>query len=183
MNNETFLGWMKNLYGTFGKPAPQLHVVTAAYQRVEGLPDRFFDFALERLQDREMLPQNLGRELRVVLWPEFLEAHPELRSHVADCPECGGLGFIIMRVATGKPNYGRDVAFQCVCRIGQDQGWTRKRIEMAGIVEYHPPAEVTQRAKEALARWGVRLGEITDSRAEQRTAHLPDAERGEMLAW
>ena len=182
MDKIRFSNWISDVYANFGRAKPGPEIMRVIYERVEGLPDDFFRFAGDKLADYDDLPRNMGKLLKVTLWPEYLAAHPELRSHADDCPECGGLGFIIMRVATGKPNYGRDVAFQCVCRIG-DQGWTRKRIEMAGIVEYHPPAEVTARAKEALARWGVRLGEITDSRAEQRTAHLPDAERGEMLAW
>jgi len=183
MDETQFLAWMKTLYGTFGKPPPQAHVVEAAYRRVEGLPDRFFAYALDRLQEREALPQNLGRDLRVVLWPDFLSAHPELRSRAGDCPECNGDGAIIVTLADpkGRQGHGKTVGFQCVCKVGDAEGWTRDRIIERGY-QFEKPAP-RRKAREGLARLGIRLGEIDDARAEQRTGHLPDTERGEVLAW
>ena len=185
MDNLRFFDWMKQLYGTFGKAAPQAHVVDAAYKRIEGLPDSFFPFAEEKLQDREMLPQNIGRELRTILWPEFLSVHPELRSYADYCPECGGTGWIVKRIADpqGRQGYGRDMAFQCVCRAGMDDGWTRERIEEAGYVIEQPAPEIEAKAREALAKLGVRLGEIPDDRAFERTRHLPERERVTQEAW
>ena len=87
MTNEQFFDWMKSLYGAFGKNAPALHVVAAAFKRVDSLPDGFFAFAAEQLEDRDTLPANLGRELRSSLWPQYLAQHPAKRAR-EDCPDC-----------------------------------------------------------------------------------------------
>lgn len=170
MDNQRFFDWMRNLYGAFGKNAPQAHVVTAAFNRVGNLPDRFFSYASERLQEREALPQNLGRELRSVLWPEFLTAHPELRSRADDCPECNGEGAITVTLADpkGRQGYGKTVGFQCVCKVGNEEGWTWERIRERGYVIEKPSPQMKEKARQALARLGVRLGEIPDDRADQR---------------
>jgi hypothetical protein len=168
MDNQRFFDWMRNLYGAFGKNAPQAHVVTAAYNRVGNLPDGFFSFASEKLQDREVLPQNLGRELFSVLWPEYLTAHPELRSLADKCPECDGKGAIVVRLATDRPGRGKDMAFPCVCQKGHDEGWTWERIHEAGYQIEQPAPQMEEKARQALARLGVRLGEIPDDRADQR---------------
>ena len=170
MDNQRFFDWMKNLYGAFGKNAPQAHVVTAAFGRVGTLPDGFFIFAAEKLQDREVLPQNLGRELHTVLWPEYRSLHPEICSYADNCPECDGRGAIVVRLVDpqGRPGRGQDRAFPCVCKEGQDKGWTWERIRQAGY-EIEPPApQMEARARQALARLGVRLGEIPDDRQDQR---------------
>ena len=169
MDNLQFLSWMKTLYGTFGKAASQAHVVDAAYRRVEGMPDAFFTFALEKLEDLDALPQNLGRELRTVLWPEYLAAHPEKRSYADTCPECNGQGAIIVRIADpqGRPGYGRDRAFRCVCAVGNDEGWTWGRIRERYELEQPDPVS-KERAIQGLARFGIRLGEIRDSQAYLR---------------
>ena len=184
MNSDQFCDWMKNLYGTFGKPPPQFHVTTAAYDRVCSLPDEFFRYALEKLQDREVLPQNLGRELRVVLWPDFLSVHPELRSHADDCPECGGQGFIVMTLKDpqGRPGYGKTVGFQCVCRAGMDEGWTYSRIKQAGYEQEPFDNDRAVRSRQALADLGVKLGAVRDDRAFERMQRLSDAERYDYTA-
>lgn len=179
MDNQRFFDWMKNLYGAFGKNAPQAHVVTAAFGRVGTLPDGFFIFAAEKLQDREVLPQNLGRELHNVLWPEYRSMHPEICSYADNCPECDGRGAIVVRLADpeGRPGHGHDMAFPCVCQVGQDEGWTWERIHEAGYQIEPPAPEMEAKTREALAKLGVRLGEIPDDRADERTARLPDYER------
>ena len=183
MDKTRFSNWISDVYANFGRAKPGPEIMRVIYERVEELPDDFFRFAGEKIADYDDLPRNMGKLLKVNLWPEYLSAHPELRSFADNCPECGGTGFIVKRVDTGRPGYGRDVAFECVCRAGQDAGWTRERIEMAGIVEEPKPVEVAQRARQALTRWGVHLGELTDSRADMRTRNLSEREREAELAW
>jgi len=181
MDKNRFSLWIADVYANFGKAKPGPEIMRAIYSRVEDLPDDFFRFAGEKLADYDDLPRNMGKLLKVMLWPEYLSAHPELRSYADRCPECGGSGFIVRRVDTGRPGYGRDVAFECVCRAGRDQGWTQDRIDMAGITAEPKPADVSIKAREALARFGVHLGEVTDSRADLRKKNL--SEREKELAW
>ena len=132
MDRQSFTYWLQRIYAAFGK-TPNAAAMSAVFRRVDGLPDGFFEYAAERLEDRETLPGNLGRELRHVLWPEYLEKHPERRARPAACRECDAAtpGFFIAWDARGK-----SALFKCACnqdrRYADRQPWTHKQALEAG---------------------------------------------------
>lgn len=177
MEKTHFSNWMADVYAIFGRNRPQAEIMRVIYERVETLPDDFFSYAKGVIADMDDLPRNMGKLLKTVLWPEYLGKHPELRSHADYCPECGAGGGWIVRRIINERGVGMDKSFPCVCQVGKDAGWTLERIKEAGYVIEEPDPVNIEQAKQALARLGIRLGEITDDRADERTARLPDYER------
>jgi len=169
MDKIAFAEWIGDVYAVFGKAKPGPAIMRAVYERVEELPDSFYQFAKEKIRDYDELPKNFGKLLKTVLWPEYLAAHPEKRSYADLCPECNGQGAIIVRIADpqGRPGYGRDRAFRCVCAVGNDEGWTWERIRERYELEQPNPVS-RERAIQGLAKFGIRLGEIRDSQAYLR---------------
>lgn len=179
MEKTRFSNWMADVYAIFGRNRPQAEIMRVIYERVETLPDGFFDFAKGVISDYDDLPRNMGKLLKTVLWPEYLALHPELKSRADLCPECDGKGVIEVRLVDpkGRPGHGPDKCFRCVCQLGQDEGWTWERIHEAGYQIERPAPQMEAKARQALARLGVRLGEINDDRADERMSRLPDYER------
>lgn len=178
MDSLRFAEWMRTLYGTFGKNNPAQHVIHAVYHRVECLPDSFLAYAMERLEDREVLPANLGRELYRVLWPEYRSQHPELvaREDLRGCNACRTSmpGFI-----WGYQADGHRYVFKCRCndapQFAHLGAWTPRQIVDAGYLLHDPlaPAGSQQEAQEPLP-----VGNIAEkkTRANERTRALTDAE-------
>lgn len=133
MKRELFERCLKKIYAIHGKKAPEnFDVVDAIYERVETLPPEFMDYAIEKFQDMEKLPANMGKFLKVDLWPEYLSENPQLRARASyECSECGGSGFI-RAYRNGDGNYnGALTLFDCECRKGA-QGWNRNKILATG---------------------------------------------------
>lgn len=132
MDRQGFTYWLQRIYAAFGK-TPNAATMSAVFRRVDGLPDGFFEYAAERLEDRETLPVNLGRELRHALWSEYLEKHPERRATPTACRDCDAAtpGFFIAWDAKGKSWF-----FKCACNEDRHyenrQPWTRKQALEAG---------------------------------------------------
>lgn len=170
MDKLHFAEWLGDIYSIFGKAKPGSAIMRAVYERVEELPDGFFQFAKGKISDYDDLPRNMGKLLKTNLWPEYLALHPEMKSRADLCPECDGKGVIEVRLVDpkGRPGHGPDKCFRCVCLLGQDEGWTWERIHEAGYQIEPPAPQMKEKARQALARLGVRLGEIPDDRADQR---------------
>lgn len=133
MKREPFERGLRKIYAIHGKKAPENpDVIEAIWERIEQLPSEFMAYAIEKLQDMDKLPQNMGKFLKVDLWPEFLSDNPQLRAGASfECLECGGSGFIhAFRIDEGSYNNIRE-AFECQCRRGE-QGWTREKILATG---------------------------------------------------
>lgn len=92
MNIMVFQEGLERIYATFARKFPENdRIPEAIYRRVARLPDAFMDFAVARIEDMEKLPANLGRYLFRDLWPEYLDANPELRERRYEqqgCPNC-----------------------------------------------------------------------------------------------
>ena len=176
MDRQNFTYWLQRVYAAFGK-TPNAATMSAVFRRVDGLPDGFFEYAAERLEDREALPVNLGRELRRVLWPEYLEKNPGLRAREQrqGCRECAGSGMPGILWAYGPD--GHRYACPCVCNnnpgLAHLRHWTRREIEAAGLTLRDPLAPVDAPAR----RRPLPVGGQPDAQARQRLRHVPDVER------
>lgn len=178
MDRQNFTYWLQRVYAAFGK-TPNAATMSAVFRRVDGLPDGFFEYAAERLEDREALPVNLGRELRRVLWPEYLEKKPGLRAREPQpgCNQCaGGMPGIIWA-------YGHDghrYALPCVCNslpsLAHLRHWTRREVEAAGLSLFDSTMPV-QAGGNAQSLQRPAVGEVADGRARERMRHLPEQER------
>jgi len=178
MDKVRFAEWIRGVYAAFGKAAPAQGVMAAVYRRIDGLPDGFLAFAAEQLEDRDSLPANLGRELRRVLWPEYLEKNPELRAREQPrgCRECAGSPDPGIIWAWSRD--GHRYALPCVCNtvpsLAHIQHWTLADVEAADLLLYDPLApEVPER----VTRRRVAVGQVEDNRARERVRHLPVQER------
>lgn len=186
MEKLQFANWMQALYANFGKAAPSNAVLLAVYRRIESLPDGFLAFAAEKLEDYTTLPVNLGRELRRILWPEYLGRHPELRARDEErcCRNCSPdvPGFFWAY----EPN-GKRILCKCVCNTAAFEfmpAMTHAHACELGL-SLTDPTRVATPANPAFRR-PPPVGQIHDSRAEERMRHLPDAERddyGHAGAW
>lgn len=184
MTKLDFSDWLNSLYGSFGKAKPQPHVLESVYKRVETLPDGFFAFAMERLEDRDSLPANLGFELRRNLWSEYLQQNPSLLARHAEqvgCDNCRNSrapGMLWAKDATGHV-----YAFPCVCNatpsLAHLKHWTRAQLFGAGfsldVFSNTAPADDSLAFSRPKKLQG--LGEIVDVAAKDRTRHLPARER------
>lgn len=127
MNEYHFCGNLREIYAVFGKAYPAKHISDAIFRRVETMPDGFMDYALERLENQPDMPRNMGYHLRHVLWPEYLEKHPELRAGEGRrrCNNCSPdlLGFFWAWDVDGKR-----YCLKCACNDRPDvahmQAWT-----------------------------------------------------------
>jgi len=141
MDKLQFANWMQAVYACFSKAQPSPAALKAVWQRVESLPDGFFDFAKERLEDYTALPVNLGRELKRVIWPEYLERYPQLkaRENTQRCRDCDpdNPGMFWAWDVTGKRWY-----FKCRCNNRPDQAhmqsWSRQQALNAGYLLSDP---------------------------------------------
>lgn len=177
MDRQGFTYWLQRIYAAFGK-TPNAATMSAVFRRVDGLPDGFFEYAAERLEDRETLPGNLGRELRHVLWPEYLEKNPQLRARTVGCRDCDPEmpGFFWAWDATGY-------RLLCKCACNQDrrlenvQAWTRKQAQEAGLLLADPGVQAAPRTLPAAARKA--LGHADQPRPE----HVAQREYSNAGGW
>lgn len=90
MNKAYFLERFRDICGVFGRNMFPEHVQNAVYRQIEALPDAFMDYALSELEREEKLPSNLGRFLKLELWPKYLDNNPQLRAHEVQtgCHRC-----------------------------------------------------------------------------------------------
>ena len=139
MNREVFVKGLDAIYAAQGKAHPHEKFRIATFERVEDLPDSFMAFAVEELKDFASLPQNLGRELRLVLWPAYRDKNPQLRAHADDtgCDACGksaaGPGFFYVS------EQGKKSVFILKCRCCRQQNvadwkaWSLAEMYAAGL--------------------------------------------------
>lgn len=90
MQIETFQDGLDEIYSIFGKKAPEERIASTIYKRIRNFPDKFMKYAIEHFENQEKLPSNLIYYLKQILWPEFLERNPELKSNInySICPQC-----------------------------------------------------------------------------------------------
>lgn len=137
MTGEHFLEKLREIYGTFGKNMAPNHVQDAIFRRVRDLPDAFMDFALRKLENEVSLPANLGRHLRLELWPDYLDENPQLRAATvpAGCPRCasGNPGIRNYWEADGTPHTCR-----CICNTDPRTAgqWTPTDAELLSLGFY-----------------------------------------------
>ena len=179
MDNQQFGAWIRELYSIFGKNNPSEPIMSAIYRRVEHLPDDFLDYAMSRLEDSEKLPANLGRELYRVLWPEYLEKHPELRGQEASrqaCPSCSPdtPGFFWAWALNGHR-----YLLKCACNSRQDlahlDAWTHERAMQAGLRLQDPC--VRRSVESGVENDTLPVGNIRTQDAWTRTRALTEDER------
>lgn len=90
MTLQEFTTGIEEIYAIFGKKSSEERVNEIVYRRVMNLPPEFMTFAVRHFEDQESLPRNMGYYLKQILWPEFLDKNPDLRSNQqrACCPNC-----------------------------------------------------------------------------------------------
>lgn len=198
MEKTIFATWIRDIYATYGKAAPSQAVMGAVYRRIETLPVEFLEYATEQLQDRDALPSNLGRELRHVLWPEYLAKNPSLKAHTVSqgCNSCAGSPSpgIIWAEDTGGHRY----AFVCVCNslpsLAHARHWTRDDIEAQGyrLHSFRGNFERQDGGTEehgytvTLPSNSIPVGDIQDNQARERVRALSEKEQdeyGKAEAW
>lgn len=120
MRELVFSDALREIYATFGKTYPAQAVANAIFKRINELPDDFMAFALERCQQREDLPKNLGLFLRQQLWPDYRAAHPEVRQAQQACPDCDKdmPGFFTA--------WRNGVPVTCICACNTNSDWVGK---------------------------------------------------------
>ncbi len=109
MTVTAFKDGLGSVFAAHGKAFPGKEMIAAVWRRVEPLPDSFMAWAAVRLEDYEKLPSNLGRELAVVLWPQWRAEQPA-RPGREGCAACGGRGFWLARRKGDEGPGGRGVA-------------------------------------------------------------------------
>lgn len=89
MNKMVFSQCLNEIFSMFGRRMPDQRICAMIFKRVEILPDNFMYFAVSHFEDQEKLPSNMGYYLKRILWPEYLNKNPELRSNqYSCCPKC-----------------------------------------------------------------------------------------------
>lgn len=167
MNETTCMTALDEIYAAFGKASPTPRIRQAVYRKIVDLPNDFMVYAQRRLEDMETLPQNLGRYMLVDLWPDYLAENPQLKAQTRACPDCDTKtpGWFTV----WKPG-GERLICECVCRKGNDTGWTRKRALAAGYLLEDP-----LRANAGAFPTGLCRKAIGHSEAP-RPAHLEELE-------
>ena len=128
MDRVLFDSLMNEIFAAYGKPAPRLAVLDAAFKQVEPFPDDFMLWAAEILQDSDKLPANIGRELRKGLYPSWrasqMAAFSEEQvmndmSGDPACPDCGGRGWFYVWRWNAKAGTAA-TAIPCLCNMTAD---------------------------------------------------------------
>lgn len=144
MNKSYFLQIFEKIFEVHGKASPSSGKADAVYKRISDFPDGLMDFALAKLEDYDSLPGNLGKEFRRVLWPRYVEKHPELRARIQSsyCDNCrdgdaGVPGWFFVWDITGK-----EALSKCVCNdtesVRHIPGRTRKEMCDLGFFVEQP---------------------------------------------
>lgn len=79
MDYKVFLNGIDDIYAIFGKKIPEDRVILKAYERIKDTPNAFMDYIVKHFENQESLPKNMGYYLNQILWPEFLNKHPEYK--------------------------------------------------------------------------------------------------------
>jgi len=126
MDRATFDFEMGRVFDGFQRPAPRPGAMDEIFYQIsmlggedDHLGNAFISWAAERLRDEEKLPANVGRHMRLVLYPEWLKAVAEAKGTDAGsgdlvCAECGGSGWHQVWRPDAKPGDG-PVAVPCTC--------------------------------------------------------------------
>ena len=151
MNLEQFSVAMTSVFAAFQKTARK-DVLAEIYARVENYSDSFLEYATAKLKDLDKLPQNVGREL-VLLYPDYLAETFGDACLQADCPDCGGSGWIRL----GRPDATSGSSKTCVpCTCN------------TVAVAMFPGLPVRTRSLDALLREGWHLKPPAPFRAGER---------------
>lgn len=171
MHSEIFMREIEAIYAAHGKAFPAQKVCLAVFGRVRDLPDAFMVFAAKEMRDYTALPSNLGRELRRVLWPDWLDKNPRERARRAHagCAGCrsgrAGPGFLYVWEKDGHA-----VLCRCACNAEnpEQRGWTREALLRAGFL---PDAPCASRAKGEGSRHGAQIGQDTATPGKNGRKH------------
>lgn len=90
MRRVTFEESIEKVFAIFGKNTPPDRVLDLIFNRIEHLPDDFMSFVVRHFEDQLDLPKNMGFYILRQIWPDYLQAHPELKAknQYCSCPRC-----------------------------------------------------------------------------------------------
>lgn len=112
MERQTFIKGLKKLCAYYERSIPQRETIDMWLAKVQHLPDECASWITDQITDSsERWPSNLpGAMLK--LWPQWLNAHPELRSSYSEngCTDCDSIGWLHVRDKDGHV-----CAFRCRC--------------------------------------------------------------------
>lgn len=186
MQYETFLDGYREILATFGKtstPAPIL--IDAVFKRVRALPDAFMAYAVKRIQDMEKLPANFGAFLRNELWPDYLDANPQMRAR--------GQEFSCHRCKQGSPGlkafYSPDGETHiCACDCCTDKRridllgkFPDEELRARGFLTERPLREPTEIGRKLAAICASALGEHKPR--PEHTSYLKNMEEPDAWQW
>lgn len=113
------------IYALFGKKLPDKPIVDALFKVLQGMPETFMDYALERLESEEKMPSNLRFFFVNSLKPGYLAARARQTGNFPDrqafCGRCN---------IPGMPGYLRlwdpvqkmARVFRCLCNCNPASG-------------------------------------------------------------
>lgn len=187
MDRAYFINELRNIYATHGKNMVDGIVISSIFRDVENYPKEFMDFCRDILRDYEKLPSNLGREMRLELWPQYLSKHPEAKAKGQHaCHQCAaGLpGWFWAR----KPDGARCMC-KCLCNtdpryahipayswqsLGRVEGYTVVDTQESYMQAVLRGMEVSLKSGLVNLKKAVGCVEVVDP---FRVRHLPEAER------
>ncbi|MCR5259148.1 MAG: hypothetical protein K6E40_13450 [Desulfovibrio sp.] len=152
MNRNDLQAVIRGLYASFGRRDPGDVIIGAAADAVPAdAGDDFPAYAADAMAALERLPNNIGRWLARVIFPQYV-AERIVATGNSDCgrpgcPECGGTGWHEVWHAGAAPGTA-PTALPCVCNctiVAWTQGrpcrHTRCELERAGWT-FEAPASV-----------------------------------------
>ncbi|MCR5260020.1 MAG: hypothetical protein K6E40_17970 [Desulfovibrio sp.] len=174
MDKELLNERLCEVFAAFQKRPPAPNVVEAVWYQVREYPDDFLEWAAARLLDNDRLPQNIGREMRKGLYPEWqgmqLARHLEemqegtegMGSGNPACQDCGGDGWFYVWRPDARAGTAA-TAIPCTCcwtveAIFPDakvRKFTRQQVLEAGWTFNEPPM-IRNRPPTPLTREQVR---------------------------
>lgn len=112
MDAKTFGIGIKKLCAYYEKSIPPRETIELWLQKAERLPSECMPWIVAQITDSsERWPSNLPGAI-LKLWPQWLHAHPELRSSYSEngCTDCDSIGWLHVRDKDGLV-----CAFRCRC--------------------------------------------------------------------
>lgn len=178
MTLQEFASGIEEIYAIFGKKSPEDKVNEIIYRRVMNLPPEFMTFAVRHFEEQETLPRNMGFYLTKILWPEYLERNPHLKSYEEKqlCPNCleemPGFRRVYAKEETAQGVVWVPMEVRCQCGIApnprNDPIYSDWDLEKMGLKLKCPYPDVQFMA----AKWRKVIGH----NEEQRPEHLTTVE-------